>query len=385
MASDFGPVTEGRFTIAAGETQTADPLLRIPIRDEEDDQAEIEADMETFHVELELDAGAPAGVSVGPPTKFYIQENDLRLSIAGPGGALAEGAAAAFTLRREGATTPAVTVTYVVSGAGIDAGDFTHPEGTAEVDRDDDLRRGMVLPAGVTSLPLSFALTDDGAFERDETLTVTLETQVPEVGGTVVLAAGSASVDVIDDDIQVAFVSPSAVVSPVQEGASVTFPITLKGPVPDGNVEVLYSLSGPSITAGDFEPDAQGQTRLTGRVATFNTARGPDGVSALDLTVATENDGAVEAAETFTVTLLATASPGAGPELSVAPGTARPRATIAADSDDHVTIGPSSQGTRVLEVTEGEDLVFSPSPLPELSWKTRSSSPTTSPRWGVPP
>ena len=365
--SDFSGATTGSFTLPAGETRSTEDL-KIGILDD----GVVEPEMEVFTVKLVLepDTGGPEDeVSVSPPAKVYIQENDVGLSIAGRAATRPEGAAATFTVTRTGATTPAVTVTYAVSGTGVDTGDFDHPAGAT--DPDNPLRGRVAIPGGATRAAFALALTDDSAFEGNETLVVTLQPAVTGVSGSVVLEAdaesdapaGSASVSVVDDDVRVAFGALPAKVRTVKEGESATFPIELEGPVPTESLAVFYSLSGTSITAGDFEADAAGQRRLTGRVARFSPAAiraaGQPGAPPLLLAVQARNDGVVEAAEPFTVTLVPTPTPSAGAEVSVTAARASAPATITVDPSDRVTVSISGTGDRTLAVTEGEgDITF---------------------------
>ena len=180
-ASDLTRVASGvEFAIPADAAQTGVFELQIA------DDMEVEADTETFT--LELEATSPTN-AVERAATITIQENDLRLTLSGPGGMVAEATPeqmATFTVTREGATSPAVTVPYEVSG--VEARNFRHSGGGVG-DGDNPLRGSVMLPAGEPSATFALTIIDDVAAEPAQTLLVALltgdVTGLPQ-GGTVV-------------------------------------------------------------------------------------------------------------------------------------------------------------------------------------------------------
>ena len=248
-AGDFTPTPEGGtpFVIPAGEAQTGVFELQIA------DDTEVEADAESFTIELE--ATSPADAVVRAAT-VAIQENDLRLTLSGPPEgqteiAEASGGVATFTVARAGATSPAVTVGYEVSGVGIDDGDFDHPSPPAA--GSDPLRGSVTLPAGTASTTFALSITDDAVAEGDEALQVRLVPgSVAGVAGEVELVAAAdrpPRLTLVEDDVGIRVSTPSGTVG---EGHTAVFTVTRRGDL-GPEVALTYSMSGDGIDATDYE------------------------------------------------------------------------------------------------------------------------------------
>jgi len=93
-----------------------------------------------------------------------------------------------FTISRTGATTAALTLAYSVSGSATNGTDYSRLSGT------------VTIPVGRSSVTLAVIPVDDALVEGTETVVVTLN------GGTAVTVdatRGSASIDILDNDVGV--------------------------------------------------------------------------------------------------------------------------------------------------------------------------------------
>ena len=296
--ADLDGATAGAFTIAAGEIAAGErgtaKTFSIATRENE----EIKADRKRFAIELE--GLTPAGVS-GRPAAVEIQEDDLRLVMTAPARA-AEGAPVTFTIQREGATTPPVTVEYVVSG--VQEGDFLHPPGG--VDLDNPLRGRVEFAAGSDRAKLVLGIEDDDDTEG-KTLAVTLlEGSVTGVTGQVELVGPRAAVLLSDSDRLELELEPEepaggTVAEGISEtaGAEARYRVRLVGSRPGLSVEVSWGVEVSGVAGWAQAADFAGGTLPQSEVPL--TLRQASGADAESFGVRVAQDEALEGDERFRV------------------------------------------------------------------------------------
>ncbi len=263
------------------------------------------------------------GVAVGnPPVVPTVSVSDVSVAEGNSGTSNAN-----FTVTLSKAATTAVTVGYSTANGTATAGsDYTPTSGT------------LTFAPGVTSQTVAVKVTGDTAVESDETFTVTLANAS---GATVSRATATGTIT--NDDVAV---KPTVSISDVSvaEGNSGTsnanFTVTLSKAATTA-VTVGYSTANGTATAGsDYTP-------------TSGTLTFAPGVTSQTVAVKVTGDTAVEANETFTVTL-ANAS-GATVSRATATGTitnddAAVKPTISI-SDATVTEGNSGTSNANFTVT----------------------------------
>ena len=330
VAADFTE-TSGTLTFAA-DTTTLTQDISVPTTDD----SVAEGD-ETFTMTLSANATSslPTGFSLDTTTATatIVATGTVTVSIAPPGAAVDEGDPATFTVTLSGSPGSEVVVNYATSIAMDDtaAADFTDTSGTltfAANATSDDLSQTFDVP-----------VSTDSFVEGDETFTATLSANSASplpagvtLGTTsaqaTIAAAGMATVSIEGPD------------TPVAEGGSATFTVTLSGS-PGSEVVVNYASSPDTAVAADF-------TETTGTLTFAANASGADLTQ--DISVPTTDDSDTEGVETFTLTLSA---PGGGFPTGVTlnPSATSAQATIAA-SDAPVNNPPTTSG---LAVTTNED------------------------------
>ena len=355
-AGDFTPTPEGGtpFAIPADAAQTGVFELQIA------DDSEVEADTETFTIELEATSPADAVVRA---TTVTIQENDLRLTLSGPGGMVAEATPeqmATFTVAREGATSPAVTVAYEVSG--VEARNFRHTGGGVG-DADNPLRGSVVLNAGQASATFDLTIIDDAESEPAQTLVVALltgdVTGLPQGGTVVPPTTGSTQATVTiaaSDRVELVLERPGPVGTFVAAGGAVresggtaTYRVRL-GPDSDPLSQAL-TVSWSVCVTGDDCPDltspaeaADFSAATTLPAGTVTIAVGQSASPTFAVPVL--QDDAVEGDERFVVQAEATTAANVQVE-------ATPLTTVIVDDDARVAVS-----TDRAVVTEGDTATF---------------------------
>ncbi|MEN9635206.1 MAG: hypothetical protein RL077_3610, partial [Verrucomicrobiota bacterium] len=149
-----------------------------------------------------------------------------------------------FTVARTGATTSALTVNLTFAGTAVNGVDYLTLPAT------------VVIPAGAAATTLAVVPIDDGISEGYETVAATIGTSAAYV---LEPAAASATVRIVDDDLQVVSL---AVADPVAAEVDLTLP----GAVPNPGVFVVsragdltqpltvyYGLGGTALHGVDFE------------------------------------------------------------------------------------------------------------------------------------
>ena len=178
-----------------------------------------------------------------------------------------------FVFSRTGKPTGDLPVYYSVSGTATAGKDFPTLLGV------------VVIPAGQASAMVAFRPIDDKDVEPDETVTLTVSSDL-----TYTSAGSSATATIVDDDILVVTVAPTrdAAAEPTVSGA---FTVKRDGDL-TGNLVVYYSLSGTASNGVDY-------VTLSGAVTI------PAGETTADVTLTPKDDTLTEGDESVVLTLLA--------------------------------------------------------------------------------
>lgn len=269
--ADFGSVTPGQVTFAAGETARTVTV-----------QVNADADVEDSE-EFSVSITAADNASIGTASAAgAIINDDSDISVAATDASKAEGdsgnTAFTFTISRDGDISQDATVTYTVSGADVDAADFggTLPTGTATI------------PAGQSSVTVTINVSGDNDVEPDETFTVTLSNS--SAGSDIVGATANGTI--LNDDVDI-FVSIAATDANKDEGDSGTTPFTFTVTrVGDSSAATSVNFE---VTGGDADADDFGGTLPSG-IATIAADE-----STAVITINVAGDLVVEGDESFTV------------------------------------------------------------------------------------
>jgi Ca2+-binding RTX toxin-like protein len=277
-AADFenGTLPSGQVSFGAGDT-TATITVNI------NGDLDVEND-NGFDVTI---SSASDGSITNSTASSTITNDDSDISIAADSASKNEGDSGTtdftFTVSRTGSTASASTVSYAVSGAGVDAADFAGnalPAGTATI------------ATGQTSVTLTIDVNGDNDIELDEGFTVTISNP----SGNAEIVSDTANGTIINDDVQIDL-TLVAVDSTKAEGDSgttaFTFEVTRTG-LTTGASSVDFAAAGSganSANAADFS----GPTSGTVSFAANDTVE--------TITILVAGDTAVENDETFTVTL----------------------------------------------------------------------------------
>ncbi|OZA57074.1 MAG: hypothetical protein B7X78_09605, partial [Sphingomonadales bacterium 39-62-4] len=206
-----------------------------------------------------------------------------------------------FTVTRTGGSSGEATVAYsFANGSAENGSDFSATDGT------------VIFADGETSKTITVALSADTEIEDDETFTVTLTETSAGTIGTV-----SATGTILGDDAPPLPPTLSIANASVTEGdeglVAINFVVTRTGSSA-GEVTANYVVDLGTASADDF---AEG-TILSGQVV-FT-----DGQASATVTLQVNGDTAIEADETFTVTI-------SSPDEAVQIGTASATGTIIND------------------------------------------------------
>ncbi len=215
-----------------------------------------------------------------------IRNDDARLSIAAASASKAEGQSGStpftFTVTRTGDTSVAHSAHWAVGGAAVTGADFaggTLPSGTVS------------FAAGQTSRTITVNVVGDKTVEANEALTVTLSS--PSTGATLGMATATSTI--LNDDAPTALAIAATDASKA-EGNSGTrafnFTVTRTGSMA-GASSAHWAVSGSAVSAADFAAGA-----LPAGTVTFAA-----GETSRTITVGIAGDFAIEANETFTVSL----------------------------------------------------------------------------------
>ena len=252
------------FTGTANETQT------FTVATTEDEA--VEAD-ETFTVSLAV-SGAQATVTATDTATGTITNDDGSAAVTIADASANEGDAISFT----------VTLNQAVPGGLMVTPAFT--DATAAKGTDYAENPAGINFAGTASETRTFTVstTEDAVVETDETFTVTLV-----VSGTqaTVTASDTATGTITDDDSAAVSIADAS----ASEGETLSFTVTLDGAV-QGGLKVTPAFADATATKGTDYTESTAALNFVGHANESQT-----------FTVATTEDAAVEADETFTVSL----------------------------------------------------------------------------------
>jgi len=175
QGSDY-TLPPGTLTFAAGETMKPLPLTILP-----DGQTELS---ETIIVTLTN----PVGAEIGAIPTHTITLTEANVPIVSVDATTPEtiegGTPAAFTITRSTGLGLNLTVNYTLSGSATNTSDYATLSGS------------VVLPSGQASVVVPVSPVDDSAQEQDETVTLTISTDVNYAIGS----PGAATVTIFDND-----------------------------------------------------------------------------------------------------------------------------------------------------------------------------------------
>lgn len=286
-AADFagGVLPFGTLGFALGETSKT---ITVNVAGD----ALVEAN-ETFAVTL---SDPSAGTTITTTTaQGVITNDDIGFAITSGSVAQSEGSSGGtpflYTVTRSGVTSGSQTVNWAVTGSGPNAAtaaDFTGgtlPSGSVTFDPNE------------TSKTIAISVLGDSTAEADEGFTVTL------TGADAGTITGATAGGTILNDDDTTTLSVAALDAMKGEGASGSTPFTFRitrGGNTTGPTSVSWSLAGSGASAANAA-DFTGGALPSGSV-TF-----ADGETVKDITVNVAGDTAIEANETFTVTIATTA------------------------------------------------------------------------------
>ena len=208
-----------------------------------------------------------------------------------------EGQSAMFTVELSGAVSSDVEVSYETSNDTAVAGsDYTGVSTTT-----------LTFTAGDTAKTISVVTLDDDLVEADETFTVTLtEVNFPD-GVSLDEDADGATGTIKDTDSLP--VSIAAKETPIDEGETATFIVTLSESTRAADVVVTYAIDEASTAKADDDYEAPSSTTLT--VASGNASG--------TIEIQTNTDNVLEEPEKLIVTLQSASSSGGSVTFSTTP------------------------------------------------------------------
>ncbi len=301
--TDYAAVTDFTITIAADATSGTGTFTLTPTDDS------VAEGSETIGV-----AGTSANSTVTAATVTLTDNDSAEVTIAD--ASASEGDSISFTVTLDTAVSGGLTVTPSFSGG-------TATEGTDYTEN----TTGLTF-SGTANETQTFtvATTEDAHVEPDETFTVSLT--VSDTSASVT-ASDTATGTITNDDGSAAVTIADASAS---EGDSISFTVTLDKSVP-GGLTVTPSFSDGTATEGtDYTENTTGLT-FSGTANETQT-----------FTVATTEDKALEADETFTVSLSVSDT--------AASVTATDTATGTITNDDHPSVALTVAQSNVT-VSEG--------------------------------
>jgi len=264
-AQDYSSLL-GAAIIPAG---SATALLQFSPIDDKD----VESD-ETVIVSLSPNAAYSLGSQSSDQVKI-LDDDLLTVTIFPTGDSAAEPATTGrFTVQRQGDLTANVVVFYGVSGTATSGTDFATLPGS------------VTIPAGAASAPIVVQPLDDPDLEGDETVTLTLQTNIAYNIGT----PGFASLILRDNEKPT--VSVSTLSGTVSEVGDVfgTFRVS-RGTASPSPLSVNLAISGSAIPGADYLP-------------LDNPVTIPGGAASVNLSVIPFDDLHVETNETVIITIL---------------------------------------------------------------------------------
>lgn len=181
----------------------------------------------------------PAYSIAGPAAEITITDDDLMTVTIFPTGANAAepSTVGTFTVKRDGDLTGNLVVFYTVSGSAASGDDFTPFSGS------------VTIPADATSANITLAPLEDTLLEGDESVTLTLTTNLAYSIGT----PGVATLLIRDNErTTVTVTAPDSEATEPGEDTG-RFRIS-RGSVLNGDLTVHLAISGTAISGADYVP-----------------------------------------------------------------------------------------------------------------------------------
>ena len=268
--SGTGLSNDNKLTFTTANWATAQT---VKVTAAEDDDAVTDPQVTLTHA-ISSDDDSTYNALAGQSVTVSITDNDGLVTIAADTTPITEGASAAFTLTRQGNTSPALTVNMAVS----QQGDYISGTAPATVS----------FGAGEATASLSVATVDDRVDEDNGSITATLQSGTGYTAGT----QGSAAVMVEDNDTAGVTIDPTTLTVTEGDDTGVSYTVKL-ATQPAGDVTVTISgHSGTDLTlSGTGLSNDNKLTFTTGNWATAQTvtvkaAEDDDAVTDADVTLA---------------------------------------------------------------------------------------------------
>ena len=341
--ADFagGEPPSGVVSFAAGESSK---VITVEVAGD----TAVEAD-ESFSVTL---SNPSTGAIIGTASASgVIRNDDASLAIAATSADKAEGqsgdTAFTFTVTRTGDLGAAASAHWAVGGEGVSGADFAGGEPPSGV---------VSFAAGESSKVITVEVAGDTAVEADESFSVTLSN--PSTGA--IIGTASANGVIRNDDASLAIAATSADKAEGQSGdTAFTFTVTRTGDL-GAAASAHWAVGGEGVSGADFaggEPPSG--------VVSFAA-----GESSKVITVEVAGDTAVEADESFSVTL-------SNPSTGAIIGTASATGTIRNDDVHPPTLSIAAASA---DKTEGD---FGATPFTFTVTRSGDLSGTSSVHWSV--
>jgi hypothetical protein len=227
---------------------------------------------ETFSVQFGTMTGG-ASLSGTNTAVVTITDNDIGLAFSAATYTVSEsGTNVTLTVVQTGNTNGSATVDYLTVGVTAGTNDFTGTNGT------------LSFGAGTNSLTIVVPVTDDSAFEANETFRVVLT----NASGANLLGNSNAVVTILEDDATLAFTTNA--VSVAENVRTVTLTVARTGGT---NTTTTVDYLTENITA----------TNDVDYLGTNNTLTFGPGIASRTVTVTITNDSTVDGDNTFSVVL----------------------------------------------------------------------------------
>lgn len=263
---DFGLTTA---VIPAGQF-----LTTVPFTINEDDAVE---GNETVIASIIAVDATPLSVASGDSaTMTIIDDDSASIALLSDNISVAEdGGYAVLTLSLTGEVQEAQTINYTLNAGSATSADYLGTTGAVE------------LTGSNSTAEISISIVDDDLLEGDESFTVSLSKD-GTVDPSVTLGSTTGTVTILDEDNVSIDITP-ANTSVTEDDTSIVYVVTRTGEA-EVPVTVTIESQDGSTSSGDYDSIAQEVVLPAGTSAT-----------SVSVTVAINEDGLVEADETFTV------------------------------------------------------------------------------------
>ncbi|BCN92322.1 hypothetical protein THMIRHAM_01070 [Thiomicrorhabdus immobilis] len=355
--------TDGSYTVPAGVTS-----LTVDVATTQDDVYE---GPETFSLTagsalVGSDTGSATIVDdgTGTPPPGTPVDNDIPTISVADAGTINEGSDASFIVTLSNPMEAAHDISLSTTLGTAEANDIgamtvSYNDGVNDIVIPQNTDGSYTVPAGVTSLTVDVATTQDDVYEGPETFSLTAGSALvgSDTGSATIVDDGTGTPPPgtpVDNDIPTISVADAGTIN---EGSDASFIVTLSNPM-----EAAHDIS-LSTTLGTAEANDIGAMTVSYNdgvndiVITQNTDGSytvPAGVTSLTVDVATTQDDVYEGPETFSLTAGSTlVGSDTGSATIVDDGTGTPPPGTPVDNDIP-TISVADAGT----INEGSDASF---------------------------